>query len=82
MGRNPEVTEQEWADWRLHPVTKQYHRRLEQFLESLKQQWVSGNFTSTTVDETAQLNASNIGKAQMLIDILGMDFETLTGDME
>jgi hypothetical protein len=43
---------------------------------------VSGNFTSSTVDETAQMNASNIGKAQMITDILGLDFETLTGDSE
>lgn len=82
MSRNPEITEQEWADWKMHPVTVQYHKRLEQFLEDLKQQWVSGNFTSSTVDETAQMNSSNIGKAQMITDILGLDFETLTGDSE
>lgn len=82
MSRNPEITEQEWADWKMHPVTVQYHKRLEHFLEDLKQQWVSGNFTSSTVDETAQMNSSNIGKAQMITDILGLDFETLTGDSE
>ena len=70
MSRNPEITEQEWTDWKMHPVTVQYHKRLEQFLEDLKQQWVSGNFTSSTVDETAQMNASNIGKAQMITDIV------------
>jgi hypothetical protein len=82
MGKNPEITEQEWADWRLHPVTAQFHRRLESFLEDLKEQWTQGNFTSTTTDETAQLNALNIGKAQMITDILGLDYETLTGDAE
>jgi hypothetical protein len=55
---------------------------LERFLEGLKQQWAEGNFTSSTVDETAQLNAVNIGKAQMATDILELDYETLTGDME
>jgi hypothetical protein len=53
---------------------------LESFLEELKEQWTQGNFTSTTTDETAQLNALNIGKAQMITDILGLDYETLTGD--
>jgi hypothetical protein len=55
---------------------------LESFLEDLKEQWTQGNFTSTTTDETAQLNALNIGKAQMITDILGLDYETLTGDAE
>lgn len=82
MIQNPKITEQEWAEWKLHPVTMQYHKCLEQFLENLKQQWVSGNFTSSSTDETVQLNASNIGKAQMLIDILGLDFETLSGEIE
>lgn len=41
---------------------------------------MQGNFTSSTSDETAQLNATSIGKAQMITDILGLDYETILGE--
>lgn len=82
MGNQPQITEQEWTDWKMNPVTLCFNRRLETFLDSLKQQWVSGNFTAATSDETAQLNAVNIGKAQMAQDLLDLTFETLVEETE
>ena len=82
MEKQAQITEQEWTDWKLNPVTICFNRRLEIFLDSLKQQWVSGNFTATTSDETVQLNAVNIGKAQMAQDLLDLQFETLVEETE
>ena len=82
MGNRPQITEQDWMDWKLNPVTICFNRRLETFLDSLKQQWVSGNFTAATSDETAQLNAVNIGKDQMVQDLLDLTFEILVEETE
>jgi len=82
VGNHPQITEQEWDDWKINPVTICFNRRLEAFLNSLKQQWVSGNFTAVSSDETAQLNAVNIGKAQMVQDLLDLTFETLVEETE
>lgn len=73
-----QVTEEEFQAWLLHPVTEQFRAFLRESLEDLQNQWVNGNFTTETVDGTAQSNARSIGRGQVLLDILSLDFETLS----
>lgn len=77
MSQVPKITEAEWEEWKLHPVTKRFQQFLKEQLEELQQQWVEGNFTSDTSDATAQINARSIGKAQNLVDIIELSSEIL-----
>ena len=77
MSQVLKITEAEWEEWKLHPVTKRFRQFLKGQLEELQQQWVEGNFTSDTSDATAQINARSIGKAQNLVDIIELSSEIL-----
>lgn len=77
MSQFQKITEAEWEEWKLHPVTKRFHQFLLYQLAELQKQWVEGNFTSDTSDATAQINARSIGKAQNLVDIIELSSEIL-----
>ncbi len=72
------VTEEEFHNWLLHPVTEQFREFLRASLVDLQNQWVEGNFTTETSDGTAQANARSIGRGQTLLDVLNLDFETIS----
>ena len=64
------LTQELCADWLLHPVTLAFRRHLQEQLESLREHWSRGHFSSPRVDESAMLNANAIGQSEVLIAIL------------
>ena len=71
------MTEQEWAEWKQHPVTMLFYRMLERQLSSTKESWVSGSFTNSNGDATLQANANAIGYAQCLEELIKMEADGL-----
>ena len=71
------MTEQEWAEWKQHPVTALFYRMLERQLNSTKESWVNGVFTDSNGDATIQANAKAIGQAQCLEDLIKMEADGL-----
>lgn len=76
------ISEIEWADWKLNPVTKAVFAVLRERHTSLMEGWANGEFTGSTIDQTAQLNAKAIGEAQGLARVLALDFEQVNGATE
>ena len=64
------MTKQEIENWKQHPGTKELVKALVERKQDLQNAWSAGQFTGRTADETAQMNASAIGKVQQLEGIL------------
>ena len=67
--------EQEYLDWRDHPVTKAFLRMLEEYREDLKDQWEQGLMQAADPLETAIANASAIAKTRFIKEILELDYD-------
>lgn len=72
------MTQQEWAEWKQHPVTVLLHKYLQKQLKDGMEGWVNGAFTEYSGEATLQANSKAIGAAQCIDQILKLeahDFE-------
>ena len=72
------MTEQEWTEWKQHPMTVRLFKYLEQERQKIVNGWAGGHLTSPSIDETVQMNAKGIGAVQCideLLNIEGVDLE-------
>jgi hypothetical protein len=76
------ITNSEWQDWKLHRVTRQVLKILEEKVEEGKQHWANGGFVGATAEQTAIVNAMAVGKTQALQAIINMDYETFVSEMD
>ena len=80
LGRMP--VEQEFLEWRLHPVSRWIWAWLDSRVRSLQDSWASGEFERETVEQTALANARAVGRAQAFAEFLALNYEVFLGDME
>lgn len=79
---NSVLTEEMFADWLQHPVTELLRQRLlPKVRESLRDAWEAGNITAESVEGTAQLNATAIGRAGALRWLEQMTFEQMREEL-
>ena len=77
------VAEETFLEWKSLRATQEFFRLLEvweeslkaQWEESLKAQWAKGNFESTTMEETAMVNAGALGEISILRKIRAVEYE-------
>lgn len=74
--------EQEYLEWRQHPVTKAVFRLLWLREQGLKEQWASGAFTDQSQFGTAILNAKAIGNCEACASVRELDYVQLKGELE
>lgn len=55
------MTEAEFNDWRLHPMTQALMAILEEKRDLLRRQWEAGSFTDYEAATTALVNVGNVG---------------------
>lgn len=55
------MTEAEFNDWRLHPMTQALMAILEEKRDLLRRQWEAGSFTDYEAVTTAIVNVGNVG---------------------
>ena len=72
-----DLTQQEWEEWRLHPVTKAYLKYLRDNRDRLKDLWADGVFTNASIEASAQKNVEAIAKCQTLTDLAELDYEAI-----
>jgi hypothetical protein len=65
-----EPTAEEVRGWMGMGVGKYHQAQLIEKLEDIKDNWVNGDYTGNSTEETAQLNAEALGKAQAYADII------------
>lgn len=74
------LTKQEVLEWKHNPVTKRFFEKLETDKKLIAEEVILGAYTGSSVDETAQLIAREIGKAQALHNILEFSIEDLVAE--
>jgi len=69
------VTEAEWKEWLVHPVTQSYRLWLEELVEEAKEAWARGSFTASDGTGTLQLNAEALGRVDAVQQLIDLDYE-------
>ena len=69
------VTEEEFLEWRRHPVTLAVVAVLAAKREELRQQWEGGAFTDWTQEGMALTNVGNIGTCRGYAYVQELDYE-------
>lgn len=71
------LSKREVQEWKANEVTKRFFERLRKDREEIANAVIRGDYTGESVDETAQLLAREIGKAQAIENILEYAVEDL-----
>lgn len=58
------ISEKEFEEWLLHPITREFRRVLGVKRRELRDLWEDGHFTGDKIEETVIRNVSNMGLAQ------------------
>ena len=75
------VSEQEFLEWKSHPVTRAVMEILESRREALRRAWEGGSFADYAADTTALVNVGNIGTCKGYAFITDLDYETYIGEL-
>jgi hypothetical protein len=76
-----QVSEDDWADWLLHPITKVFREYMRKSRLDLMEQWAQGCFTNQEHFATAVANAAAIGQADLFKRLLDLDHTTVNEGM-
>jgi hypothetical protein len=80
MSRN--FSEEEFLEWKSHPVTLAVMEILSGKREALRQAWEGGSFTDWESSATALVNVGNIGTCKGYAFVQDLDFETFKGELD
>jgi len=76
------LTEDEFNEWKLHPMTQELLRILEAKRDLLRRQWEGGSYEDWTQDGTALVNMGNIGLCRGYSFVQDLDYETYVSEIE
>ena len=80
MSRAP--TEQEFDEWRSHPVTRSVMEMLFAKREQMRQDWEGGSFSDYLKDAMILVNVGNLGTCKGYAFVTDLEYETLIGELE
>lgn len=76
------VTEEEFNEWRDHPVTKEVMKLLGAKREELRTAWENGSFMDYTQEGTGLVNTHNLGQCQAFRLVQELTYEQYLGEMQ
>ena len=76
------MTEDEFNEWKLHPMTQELLRILEAKRELLRQQWEGGSFTDYEAVTTSLVNVGNIGMCRGYAFVADLTYEQYIMEIE
>ena len=74
--------EQEFLEWKTHPVTKDFFQWLERRREEIKESWASGEFVSSHDRGDVYQNASALATCSVLDSMKNVEYLQVYGDSE
>lgn len=74
----PQVSEEEFRDWLVHPVTVLFFAWCNSSREELKEAWASGVFKDSSGFVSAQANADAMARCDVLGRITNITHEEVT----
>lgn len=76
------LTEEEWAEWRQHPVTQGLWRLLSLARKERKDEWEEGNFVGAPRDQQMLLNAAALGECRAYKKLEELTLDQLRQELE
>ena len=76
------IAEEEFNEWKAHPMTKELMRVLEMKREALRQAWEGGSFTDWQLPSMALANVGNIGECKGYSFVQDLDYEQYLMELE
>jgi hypothetical protein len=74
-----QVSSDDFAEWKLHPITQAFFASLGRWRGTLMDDWASGTYTAEHADATAQKNAEAIGAVRTIQEIIETTVEDING---
>lgn len=75
--KTPLPSQEEFNNWRIHPVTQAVLDYLQSKVTELQLDWVNGAFTGPGPYETLQMNSEAIGRGQAFALLIDLDLADL-----
>lgn len=76
------ITEQEFAEWLEHPVTRGVRELLELKRDELRRQWEGGSFTDYSQEGTALVNVGNLGTCRGYAFVSELTYEQYVSEID
>ncbi len=76
------VTESEFKDWLVHPVTQEVMKILAARREQRRQDWEGGAYTDWTQEGMALTNVGNIGECKAYAFVMDLDYEAYLTEID
>lgn len=76
------VTEQEFNEWREHPMTRALMQVLEAKRDQLRRQWEGGSFTDYDKDGTVLVNVGNMGTCKGYAFVTEFTYESYLTELD
>lgn len=76
------MTEAEFNDWRLHPMTQALMAILEKKRDLLRRQWEGGSFTDYEAATTALVNVGNVGLCRGYAFVSELTYEDYIAEID
>lgn len=64
------ITEQDRAEWRGHPVTKELLSQLQASKQEVMEAWAGEGFVAQSIEQSAVQNAAALGGVRVLDDLI------------
>ncbi len=71
------VTEDQWVEWKINPVTLALRQFLAQARQGLMEQWAGRAFQGKTRDEVLTLNAAALGELLAYERVMDLELDQL-----
>lgn len=76
------LTEEEFNEWKLHPMTQALMEVLAAKREALRQQWEGGSFTDYSLETTALINVGNLGTCKGYAFVADLTYEDYLAELD
>ena len=76
------VTEEEFNEWKMHPVTQAVQAVLEAKREALRRLWEAGSFTDYEKDGTVLVNVGNMGTCKGYAFVSELTYEDYLSEID
>ncbi len=76
------ITEEEWKDWKLHPVTKAFYALLAAKRQELKDQWEEGVHSEDTPEKYAFKNIAAMHECKAYALVADIEFTDFIPEKE
>jgi hypothetical protein len=75
------ITEQEYLEWKTHPVTQAHNQLLQVWREKLRDQMEQGILKTDSAHAYMLMQAEIVGNLGVLRQLMDVDYELLTGEL-